>query len=349
MIPTYNIHKSYDENYNNGPDFSGEMPKSIKNKPIKLWGHVINSPLGIPAGPLLNAEYINLYAKLGFDLPIYKTVRTIQRDSHPKPNCLLVDRENALLESDIGSQIYSAKEQDTDKKSISITNSFGIPSKPIEIWQSDIEKANNTMDKNQLMIVSCVGTPLPERNIIEDYVLCATLAVEAGAKAIELNLSCPNVTSKEGSIYQDKELSSIISKAVKNAIKDTPLMIKIGYISDLDLLGEIIKANAPYVDSIAAINTISMQAINQFGQQALPGKGRLNSGICGKIIKDIGLQMTKNLYTIKQKNNYDYTICGVGGITSPSDFDDYLNAGANIVMSATGAMWNPYLALEWRK
>ena len=28
------------------------------------------------------------------------------------------------------------------------------------------------------------------------------------------------------------------------------------------------------------------------------------------------------------------------------DFEDYINKGADYVMSATGAMWNPYLAQE---
>jgi dihydroorotate dehydrogenase len=37
---------------------------------------------------------------------------------------------------------------------------------------------------------------------------------------------------------------------------------------------------------------------------------------------------------------------GVGGVTVPEDFEEYRAAGADIVMSATGAMWNPYLAKE---
>lgn len=31
---------------------------------------------------------------------------------------------------------------------------------------------------------------------------------------------------------------------------------------------------------------------------------------------------------------------------NPDDFFEYQKAGANFVMSATGAMWNPYLARE---
>jgi tRNA-dihydrouridine synthase len=31
---------------------------------------------------------------------------------------------------------------------------------------------------------------------------------------------------------------------------------------------------------------------------------------------------------------------------TPQDYFDYRQAGADVVMSATGAMWNPYLAQE---
>ena len=37
------------------------------------------------------------------------------------------------------------------------------------------------------------------------------------------------------------------------------------------------------------------------------------------------------------------------GATQKEDFQEYRAAGADIVMSATGAMWNPYLAQEVKK
>jgi len=37
---------------------------------------------------------------------------------------------------------------------------------------------------------------------------------------------------------------------------------------------------------------------------------------------------------------------GVGGIVNTKDFNQYKNKGADVMMSATGAMWNPELAQE---
>jgi hypothetical protein len=42
------------------------------------------------------------------------------------------------------------------------------------------------------------------------------------------------------------------------------------------------------------------------------------------------------------------TLIGVGGITSAEHVLEMLAAGAHVVQSATGMMWNPHLALEFR-
>ena len=349
LYATYDIGQSYRENYDQGPCVNFAIPQKIQLKPIKLWNFTINSPLGVAAGPLLNAKYIDLYARLGFDIPVYKTVRTVERLAHPLPNCLMVNSAHQLRPKDIGQVIYPCEAEPNTLSDIAITNSFGIPSKPIELWQADIEKANRSLDAHQLMIVSCVGTPLENRSLIDDFVLCAQKAVEAGAKAIELNYSCPNVISKEGSIYQDPLLSSAISKQVKYAIKDTPLIIKIGYMPSDQATEKVIQANAPFIDGIASVNTISMQVRNKDNTQALPGKGRLNSGICGCIIKDLALEMTERIVRIRQQQGFDFVVFGTGGVVDSRDIDDYLNSGADVVMSATGSMWNPFLAHDWQK
>jgi dihydroorotate dehydrogenase len=308
----------------------------------------LKSPLGIPAGPLINSNYVSLYAGLGFDIPVYKTLRTIEKKAHPAPNCLMVDNTRQLEPNDLNQTIHTLNDKAYKLDDIAITNSFGMPSKPVAIWQQDIAKANQSLQNGQLMIVSCVGSPEAPRDIITDYVYCAQLAVEAGAKAIELNYSCPNVTSKEGSIFHDPDLSSQISKAVKKAIGTIPLMIKIGYIHQNNKLLSVIDANAPYIDGIAAINTIPMQVINAQQKQALPGQGRLKSGICGRIIRDLSLNTIARMHQIRMQYHYNITLCGVGGITRLNDFNAYLNQGADIVMSATGAMWDPWLAYKWK-
>ena len=54
--------------------------------------------------------------------------------------------------------------------------------------------------------------------------------------------------------------------------------------------------------------------------------------------------MVKRLERIREKQHLKFKIIGVGGVINPDDYLEYKKAGADAVMSATGAMWNPLLA-----
>lgn len=103
------------------------------------------------------------------------------------------------------------------------------------------------------------------------------------------------------------------------------------------------------VDGISSINTIPAKIYTKSGEQALPGKNRLISGVCGHPIKWAGLEMVERLNSIKIKKNLKFEIIGVGGVGSPADYFEYRKAGASAVMSAAAAMWNPYFAQEIKK
>jgi len=59
--------------------------------------------------------------------------------------------------------------------------------------------------------------------------------------------------------------------------------------------------------------------------------------------------MVKRLKKLREELKYKFTIIGVGGVITSEDFQEYRGVGADVVMSATGAMWNPYLAQEIKK
>ena len=79
---------------------------------------------------------------------------------------------------------------------------------------------------------------------------------------------------------------------------------------------------------------------------ALPGVGRDRSGVCGNAIRGAGLDMVGRLAAIREKLGLDFVIVGVGGVIRPDGYKAYREAGANAVMSATGAMWDANLARE---
>ena len=88
-IGRYNIAESYDWNYEHvPPPLDLHVPATQGN--WTFCGLPVASPLGIPAGPLLNSRWILFYARLGFDVLTYKTVRSSYRACYEPPNLLPV-------------------------------------------------------------------------------------------------------------------------------------------------------------------------------------------------------------------------------------------------------------------
>ena len=125
-------------------------------------------------------------------------------------------------------------------------------------------------------------------------------------------------------------------------------MVKVAYFREESKLEELVRAIGPLVDAICAINTIPASIVDESGAQALPGEGRLWSGVCGRAIQWAGVEMTSRLVRWRERLGMTFAIVGCGGVCGVEDFLAYRRAGADAVMSATGAMWNPGLAEQIR-
>ncbi len=346
--PFYNPKKSYEENFESGPFgifVDGKILENLGGAKYEFFGHKVFSPFGIPAGPLINGKFAQKALEKGFDLVVYKTVRTEKYPCHPWPNILAVQVEGDLtLEKSEVRLMANNKYEEP----LSITNSFGVPSAPPEFWQKDIEKLIKETKDGQIVIGAFQGTKNKEGDadlFAKDFCACAKLLKEAGVKVFEVNLSCPNEGTGNLLCY-DTEGSVKIIKKIKEELGTLPLIIKIGYFKDLEKFQEFVKRVGSLVEGISAINTIAAEIVDENGKQSLPGEGRLRSGVCGHSIKWAGLEMVGRLKKLREEFGYSYTIIGVGGVFNKEDFLEYQKKGADIVMSATGAMWNPYLAKE---
>lgn len=352
----YDINLTYEKNYELGPVNLKKLkvPNFKKSKKkFKFLGLDVNIPFGIAAGPLLNSKFVKSAFDFGFDVNHYKTQRSVVFPYNQFPNILFVDIDGNLTLAKAEKPLIGRRETRKKPTKITITNSFGNPCRGPEVWQRDMKKALSYVKSGQLLIGSVVGTiqkGFTEGEYFDDFAYTATLAKETGIKIIEINLSCPNVTN-EGVLCYSQEACEKIVRKTKEAIGNTPLLVKVGYYSHKqeELLEVIIKKIAPFASGIAAINTIPAPVINLQGKQALPGPNRLKSGICGYAIKWAAIDMVKRLSLIREKLKADYAIIGVGGVMTPEDYREFRKAGADLVQSATGAMWNPYLAYEiWK-
>ena len=339
----YDPTQTYDDNFDNGPSpvFENEIPETPSGEPtFEFLGKKIYSPFGIPAGPLLNSSYIKYAFERGFDVIVYKTQRSIPFECNQFPNVLYLDVEGDLTLERAATPLQGFGTTSRPATDISITNSFGNPSRGPEFWVDDLKKAVSYQGKGQLLIMSVVGSikeGFSPEEYYDDFAAAAELAATTGVEAIEVNLSCPNVAT-EGVLCYTKSAVVAICEKTKARIGDIPLIAKFGYFSDdqQELLADIMKAIDPYVAAISAINTLSAPIVDENGEQALPGPNRLKSGVCGAGIKWAGLDMVAKLSAIRKEHNLNYEIIGVGGVMNPQDFADYRAAGADIVQSATG-------------
>lgn len=352
----YDPKKSYEENYKEGP-FGALADGETMDNPIgktygvkgnpcyDFLGFKVNSPFGIPAGPLINSNFCRGAFQKGFDICVYKTVRSGIFPCHPFPNVLSV-KVNGDLTFDLAQKKLIANNDYIPP--ISITNSFGVPSRDPKVWQADVKKALVSVGEGQTLVLSFMGTVRENQTaeeFVKDYALAARLSKDTGAQILEVNLSCPNI-GNEGLVCYNLGITEKICTAIRKEIENTPLILKVGYYKNGEDIKKLANIAQKYGQAIASINTIQAEIVDEKGRQALPGANRLKSGVCGASIKWAGLEMVRKLKKIREELGYTYTIIGVGGVMNADDFFEYRNAGADVVMSATGAMWNPYLAKE---
>ncbi len=347
--PYYDPKKSYEENFDDGPFGAFADRKKYKSQTApkySVFGYPVNLPFGIPAGPVLNSKFVRGAFEKGFDLVVYKTVRSDVYPCHPHPNILHVKLKGDLT-LDRAKRPLVADEK--YKEPLSITNSFGVPSRKPADWKKDASRAVKYAKRGQVMIMSFMGTVKPEQTeeeFVADFAKAAKLAAKTGAKILEVNLSCPNI-GNEGLVCYNLDVTEKSLRAIRREIGKTPLIVKTGYFESDVQLKKFAMTVDKYAEGIAAINTIAAAVVDKKGKQALPGNPvRLRSGICGAAIKWAGLDMVRRLSVIKRNNKLNFTIFGVGGVMKVKDYYDYRKAGADVVMSATGSMWNPYLAQE---
>ena len=347
-IPFYDASLSYEENYERGPfgDFARGVrrDRQTPETPTQSFlGLPVTLPFGIPAGPLLNGRFVKAALDAGFDVPVYKTVRTRRFSSHAWPNVLAVEAAGDLHPTTNrlrGHSDYSAP--------LSITNSFGVPSFDPETWQPDLADAVAHAAPGQLVIGSFQGTQPEEggaQAYIEDFAVGARLIRETGVKAAEVNLSCPNEGTANLLCF-DAERAQAVVEAIKAELGPVRLVAKIAYFANDEALRGLVKCIGSIVDGFSAINTVPAEVVNERGEQVLPGEGRLRSGVCGAGIRWAGLEMTARLSRLRDEMGMRFAIIGVGGVSTAADYKRYRTVGADAVMSATGAMWNPLLARE---
>ena len=194
---------------------------------------------------------------------------------------------------------------------------------------------------NKVLIASIMGTNE------EDWTELARLVTEAGADMIEMNLSCPQMTSHAmgSDVGTNPDLCRRYCAAVKRG-SNLPMMAKMTpNITDMVPVAQACLEGG--ADGIAAINTIKsithIDLKRHIGLPIIDGKSSI-SGYSGKAVKPVALRFMQQLRMGEGLENLP--ISGIGGIETWEDAAEFILLGASTLQVTTAIMQYGYRIVE---
>ena len=169
----------------------------------------------------------------------------------------------------------------------------------------------------------------------EEYVeVCAKIGDAPNVKAIELNISCPNV--KEGGIAfgTSAEVAASLTRAVKKVAK-VPVYIKLS--PNVTNIVPIAKAvEEAGADGITMINTLLGMRIDLKTRKPILANG--TGGLSGPGIKPVAIRMINEV-----TRAVSIPVIGMGGVSTVDDVIEMFLAGASAVAVGTMNFTDPYI------
>lgn len=168
---------------------------------------------------------------------------------------------------------------------------------------------------------------------VDDYaVVCERLAARDEIKAIELNISCPNVGNEGETFACDPNLTSKVVRAAR-ATTDKTLIVKLSpNVTDIAAIAR--EAESAGADGLAVVNTVRGMAIDV--EKLRPRLGNVTGGLSGPAIRPIAV-----LAVYEVARAVKIPIIGQGGIETVNDALEFLLAGASAISIGTANFTDP--------
>ena len=274
----------------------------MKNRPLKLRfaDLELENPTALASGILgYSPESLLRIAEAGAGAVVTKSVGLKPRMGYANPT---------VVQADCG-----------------LINAMGLPNPGIAEYASEISFTKSVI--RVPLIVSVYGYSA------EEYATVAKAASDAGADALELNVSCPHVKETGSEIGQNPKLLKQVIQQVK-AVTSKPVIVKLSpNVTDIVELAK--AATQAGADALTAVNTVRAIAIDT--ETALPILSNTRGGLSGPAIKPIALRAVYDIY-----EQVKTPIMGCGGVTTWQDAIEFLLAGASAVQVGTAiATHNP--------
>jgi dihydroorotate dehydrogenase (NAD+) catalytic subunit len=170
---------------------------------------------------------------------------------------------------------------------------------------------------------------------VEDYVEVAkTISTAPNVKALELNISCPNVKTGGIAFGTIPEIAKNLTQKVKE-VSDVPVYVKLSpNVANIVEMAKAVEEGG--ADGLTMINTLVGMRMDL--KTARPILANKTGGLSGPAIKPVAIRM---IYEVSQQ--VSIPIIGMGGVETAEDVIEYFYAGASAVAVGTANFVDPFV------
>ena len=297
------------------------LPKSlftVEDEEIlntKLFGKIIDNPIGLAAGFDKSAEVYNEIFKIGFGFVEVGTVTPKKQYGNQKPRVFRLEKDQALINR-LG---FNNDGSDTIKKRIE----------------------HNTPDG---LLGINIGPNKDTDNMYNDFLSCAKTFFPIG-DYITINISSPN-TEGLRNFHEKENLEKLliqVNEIRKESNFKKSFLLKISPDLDESSINNIVDLSLNNnINGIILTNTSDKNR-----DKLIDNQKNEKGGLSGQPIKDLSTKIIKKFY---KKLNGKIPIIGVGGVDSGNAAFEKIAAGASAIQLYTGMIYKgPMIVKEIKK
>ena len=285
--------------------YNYEHPSLVR----KVFGLTFKNPVGLAAGFDKNASYVDELANLGFGFVEIGTVTPLPQPGNEKPRLFRLVEDEALI------------------------NRMGFNNQGAGVAAARLRMLKN---RKSLIIGGNIGKnkQTPNEEAVNDYITCFdTLFDEVDYFVV--NVSSPNTPGLRDLQEKGPLLGILHALQARNRKNDIsrPILLKIApdlTNGQLDDIIDIVRESG-IAGVIATNTTLSREGLRSDG--ALSGQ---QGGLSGKPLRK---RATEVIRYLSERSENAFAIIGAGGIHSPEDAIEKLDAGAALVQLYTGFIY----------
>ncbi|MBD5352854.1 MAG: dihydroorotate dehydrogenase [Bacteroides sp.] len=209
-------------------------------------------------------------------------------------------------------------------------NAVGLQNKGVKYFVDQIYP--RIKDCGSEVIVNVSGAT------IDDYVgVAERLSALKGIRAIEVNISCPNVKQGGMAFGTTTKGAAAVTAALRKAWERT-LIVKLSpNVTDIAEIARAVEGEG--ADSVSLINTLMGMAIDVDHRR--PYLSTITGGLSGPAVRPVAVRMVWQVAKAVK-----IPVIGLGGITCGRDALEFLMAGATAVEVGTANFLDPAISVK---